>query len=160
MKLRRSYLLWQAKSNRLWAVPAAASAYNVIAGGLAWRKAHGNNPIPFCYVWIWKICSNSQSIKLSITVCVVLFWNCQTQHSAHSESEKQTRLSFLNIFESWLSTLHSTKKTLQRPNPPQANEVLNSIMDKTEISEDDIADYASYIDDTPEVRLENPIDIK
>ena len=33
-------------------------------------------------------------------------------------------------------------------------------MDKTEISEDDVADYASYIDETPEVRLENPIDIK
>ena len=33
-------------------------------------------------------------------------------------------------------------------------------MDKTEHSEDDVADYASYIDETPEVRLENPIDIK
>ena len=33
-------------------------------------------------------------------------------------------------------------------------------MDKTELSEDDVQDFASYIDEIPEVRLQNPIDMK
>ena len=45
VKLRRSYC--SGNKQQTVAAAAAASAYIVIAGGLAWRKAQGNNPIPF-----------------------------------------------------------------------------------------------------------------